>query len=86
MDTAIGARYPPARRDPTRTNGRVMPWPWAKGGGVDTAVVLSPHVAAGTRDAIRTKMRAIADNVGRMLAGEPLRHAVAEAASAAMTA
>lgn len=49
-------------------------------------VVLSPHVAAGTRDAFRTKMRAIADNVRRIGAGEPLRHAVAEAASAARTA
>lgn len=39
-------------------------------------VVLSPHVAAGTRDAFRTKMGAIAANIGRLRAGEPLRNIV----------
>jgi phosphoglycerate dehydrogenase-like enzyme len=33
-------------------------------------VVLTPHIAAGTRDAWRTKMRAIAANLARVAAGE----------------
>lgn len=37
-------------------------------------VVLTPHVAAGTRDALETKMAAIFANVSRYYAGEPLRN------------
>ena len=35
-------------------------------------VVLTPHIAAGTRDALATKMRVIFDNVQRFYRGEPL--------------
>lgn len=39
-------------------------------------VVLTPHIAAGTRDALATKMRAIFANVSRFYRGEPLRNRV----------
>jgi phosphoglycerate dehydrogenase-like enzyme len=39
-------------------------------------VVLTPHIAAGTRDALATKMRAVFDNVERFYRGEPLRNRV----------
>ncbi len=35
-------------------------------------VVLTPHISAGTRDALVTKMKAIFDNVQRFYRGEPL--------------
>lgn len=35
-------------------------------------VVLTPHIAAGTRDALATKMKVIFDNVQRFYRGEPL--------------
>lgn len=35
-------------------------------------VVLTPHIAAGTRDALTTKMRALFANVQRFYRGEPL--------------
>ncbi len=35
-------------------------------------VVLTPHIAAGTRDALATKMRALFANVERFYRGEPL--------------
>jgi phosphoglycerate dehydrogenase-like enzyme len=38
--------------------------------------VLTPHIAAGTRDAMRAKMRAIAANLRRFLAGEALANEV----------
>jgi phosphoglycerate dehydrogenase-like enzyme len=37
-------------------------------------VVLTPHISAGTRDALATKMRAIFDNVQRFYRGEALRN------------
>jgi phosphoglycerate dehydrogenase-like enzyme len=37
-------------------------------------VVLTPHISAGTRDALATKMKAIFDNVQRFYRGEPLRN------------
>jgi phosphoglycerate dehydrogenase-like enzyme len=40
-------------------------------------IVLTPHVAAGTRDALKTKMTAIFANVRRFYAGEPLKNLVA---------
>lgn len=40
-------------------------------------VLLTPHVAAGSRDAFRTKMQAIAANIARLRAGEPLHNTVA---------
>ena len=40
-------------------------------------VVLTPHISAGTRDALKAKMTAIAANVERFYAGEPLRNQVA---------
>ncbi len=40
-------------------------------------VVLTPHIAAGTRDALKTKMTAIFANVRRFYAGEPLNNLVA---------
>jgi len=40
-------------------------------------VVLTPHIAAGTRDALKTKMNAIFTNVRRFYAGEPLKNLVA---------
>ena len=40
-------------------------------------VVLTPHISAGTRDALATKMRAVFDNVERFFRGEPLRNQVA---------
>jgi phosphoglycerate dehydrogenase-like enzyme len=39
-------------------------------------VVLTPHIAAGTRDALVTKMRALFANVERFYRGEPLHHRV----------
>ena len=39
-------------------------------------VVLTPHIAAGTRDALTTKMRALFANVQRFYRGEPLAHRV----------
>jgi phosphoglycerate dehydrogenase-like enzyme len=39
-------------------------------------VVLTPHIAAGTRDALSTKMRALFANVQRFYNGEPLRNRV----------
>lgn len=39
-------------------------------------VVLTPHIAAGTRDALRAKMTAIAANIRRFYAGEPLDNQV----------
>lgn len=39
-------------------------------------VVLTPHIAAGTRDALTTKMRALFANVERFYRGEPLNNRV----------
>jgi phosphoglycerate dehydrogenase-like enzyme len=39
-------------------------------------VVLTPHISAGTRDALQTKMRALFQNVQRFFNGEPLEHQV----------
>jgi phosphoglycerate dehydrogenase-like enzyme len=39
-------------------------------------VVLTPHIAAGTRDAMATKMRALFENVERFYRGEPLANRV----------
>jgi len=39
-------------------------------------VVLTPHIAAGTRDALTTKMRALFANVDRFYRGEPLNNRV----------
>jgi len=39
-------------------------------------VVVTPHIAAGTRDALTTKMRALFANVQRFYRGEPLAHRV----------
>lgn len=39
-------------------------------------VVLTPHISAGTRDALRTKMRAIFANVERFYRGESLQNRV----------
>jgi phosphoglycerate dehydrogenase-like enzyme len=39
-------------------------------------VVLTPHIAAGTRDALATKMRALFANVERFYRGEPLANRV----------
>jgi phosphoglycerate dehydrogenase-like enzyme len=39
-------------------------------------VVLTPHVSAGTRDALSTKMRALFANVERFYRGEPLANRV----------
>ncbi|MGH8850117.1 MAG: 2-hydroxyacid dehydrogenase [Casimicrobiaceae bacterium] len=39
-------------------------------------VVLTPHISAGTRDALKTKMRAIVANIRRFYAGEPLKNQV----------
>jgi phosphoglycerate dehydrogenase-like enzyme len=38
--------------------------------------VLTPHIAAGTRDALSTKMRAIFANLERFYRGEPLHNRV----------
>jgi D-3-phosphoglycerate dehydrogenase len=43
-------------------------------------VLITPHIAAGTRDALKTKMRAAFANMQRRLAGEPLWHLVPELA------
>jgi lactate dehydrogenase-like 2-hydroxyacid dehydrogenase len=40
-------------------------------------VVLTPHIAAGTRDALKTKMQALFQNVSRFFNGEPLENQVA---------
>ena len=39
-------------------------------------VVLTPHIAAGTRDALATKMQAIFANLERFYSGEPLQNRV----------
>ncbi len=39
-------------------------------------IVLTPHIAAGTRDALATKMRALFANVQRFYCGEPLANRV----------
>jgi len=39
-------------------------------------VTLTPHIAAGTRDALATKMRALFANVERFYRGEPLANRV----------
>jgi phosphoglycerate dehydrogenase-like enzyme len=39
-------------------------------------VVLTPHISAGTRDALRTKMQALFKNVQRFFNDEPLRNRV----------
>ena len=39
-------------------------------------VVLTPHISAGTRDALATKMKVIFENVQRFYRGEPLRNRV----------
>lgn len=39
-------------------------------------VVLTPHISAGTRDAMATKMRALFANVERFFRGEPLQNRV----------
>lgn len=39
-------------------------------------VVLTPHISAGTRDALKTKMRSLFENVRRFFAGEPLENEV----------
>lgn len=39
-------------------------------------VVLTPHIAAGTRDALATKMKALFSNVQRFYRGEPLANRV----------
>ena len=41
-----------------------------------TNVVLTPHISAGTRDAMATKMRALFTNVERFFRGEPLQNRV----------
>jgi phosphoglycerate dehydrogenase-like enzyme len=39
-------------------------------------VVLTPHIAAGTRDALKTKMRALFQNLQRFFAGQPMENEV----------
>ena len=39
-------------------------------------VVVTPHISAGTIDAFRTKMRAVAANVARVARGEAPHNAV----------
>jgi phosphoglycerate dehydrogenase-like enzyme len=39
-------------------------------------VVLTPHISAGTRDALKTKMRALFQNVQRFFDGRPLENEV----------
>ncbi len=39
-------------------------------------VVLTPHISAGTRDALKTKMRTLFQNVERFFKGEPLENEV----------
>jgi phosphoglycerate dehydrogenase-like enzyme len=39
-------------------------------------VVMTPHIAAGTRDALGTKMKALFANIERFFRGEPLAHQV----------
>ena len=39
-------------------------------------VVLTPHIAAGTRDALKTKMKALFQNVRRFFDGEPMENEV----------
>jgi phosphoglycerate dehydrogenase-like enzyme len=39
-------------------------------------VVLTPHISAGTRDALKTKMRSLFENIRRFFDGEPLENEV----------
>jgi phosphoglycerate dehydrogenase-like enzyme len=43
-------------------------------------VLVTPHIAAGTRDALKAKMRAAFANMVRRTRGEPLMHVVPELA------
>ncbi|MPZ21074.1 MAG: dehydrogenase [Luteitalea sp.] len=45
-------------------------------------VLITPHIAAGTRDALRTKMRAAFTNLLRFTCGEPPQHVVADSIGA----
>ncbi len=40
-------------------------------------VVLTPHISAGTRDALKTKMRALFQNMLRFFSGNPMENGVA---------
>ncbi len=55
------AREPPSRGDPLLRRANVL---------------ITPHIAAGTRDALATKMRAAFANMLRQTRGEPLKHRV----------
>jgi phosphoglycerate dehydrogenase-like enzyme len=39
-------------------------------------VVVTPHIAGGTRDAFQTKMRAIFENITRFYSGRELKNQV----------
>jgi len=39
-------------------------------------VVLTPHISAGTRDALRAKMQVLFENVQRFFKGDPLENQV----------
>jgi phosphoglycerate dehydrogenase-like enzyme len=39
-------------------------------------VVLTPHISAGTRDALQTKMRSLFSNVQRFYRGDPMQNRV----------
>ena len=43
-------------------------------------VLVTPHIATGTSDAMRAKMRAVFDNLLRHARGEPLLNVVPELA------
>jgi phosphoglycerate dehydrogenase-like enzyme len=60
------AREPPARDHPLLRRANVL---------------ITPHIAAGTRDALATKMRAAFANMLRQTRGEPLKHLVAAPAA-----
>jgi lactate dehydrogenase-like 2-hydroxyacid dehydrogenase len=38
--------------------------------------VLTPHISAGTQDALKTRMRALFQNIQRFFNGEPLKNQV----------
>jgi len=39
-------------------------------------VVLTPHISAGTRDALKTKMKSLFENVRRFFDGDPMENEV----------
>jgi len=67
QDRIAGAGLDVFETEPFRTDNPLAAMP---------NVVLTPHIAAGTRDALKTKMRALFKNIQRFFNGEALENQV----------